>query len=112
MAKTNAAAKAKLLRDAQARSLVKASPPASAPITAADVWDFRNSEDAQANTLVGDCIPDTLENVAVVLAFLSDYHTRNSIGERNGACAGLNLVLEWVEDAIKKQANALEVDHG
>jgi hypothetical protein len=91
----------------------KALPQASAPITAHDIWRFNNSEGVQAsNTLVGDCIPDTLENVAFVLAFLSDYHTRNSIGERDGADAGLNLVVEWVEDAIRKQANALEVDHG
>jgi hypothetical protein len=91
----------------------KALPEASAPITASDVWDFSNPEDVQAsNALVGSNIPDTLENCAVVLAFLSDYHTRNSIGERDGADAGLNLVIEWVEDAIKKQANALEVDHG
>jgi hypothetical protein len=86
---------------------------AAAPITAADVWDFSNPEDVQAsNALVGGNIPDTLENCAVVLAFLSDYHARNSIGERVGADAGLNLVIEWVEDAIKKQASELEVDHG
>ena len=91
----------------------KALPDASAPLTADAVWEFNNSEEVQAsNTLVGDCIPDTLENVAVVLAFLSDFHTRNSIGERDKSVAGLNLVVEWVLDAVEKQASELEVDHG
>ena len=85
----------------------------SAPITAADVWEFRNSEGAQAsNRLVADTIADTTENCAFVLAFISDFHTRQSIGERDKSVAGLCLVLEWVLDAVEKQASELEVDHG
>ena len=86
---------------------------ASAPLTAHDVWRFNNSEVVQeSNALVGETIPDTLENCGFVLAFLSDFHTRNSIGERDKSVAGLNLVIEWVLDAVEKQASELEVDHG
>ena len=107
-----AAERGAILRAAQARS-AKALPEASAPITAADVWEFNNSEDAQAsNALVGSNIADTLENCGFVLAFLSDFHTRTSIGERDKSDAGLNLVVEWVLDAVEKQGSELEVDHG
>jgi hypothetical protein len=94
--------------------LVKASPPASATITAADVWEFNNSEDAQAsNCLVGSNIPDTLENCRFVLAFLSDFHARKSCSEMNDyAEAGLVLVVDWVLDAVEKQSKELEVHHG
>ena len=102
------AARAELLRKAQQRNISKA----SASITAADVWEFRNSEDAQSNCLVADTIADTMENCAFVLAFISDFHTRQSIGERDKSVAGLCLVLEWVLDAVEKQAKELEVNHG
>jgi hypothetical protein len=102
-----------MAKTAKQARVVKALPEASAPLTAADVWRFNNSEAVQAsNRLVGDTIPDTLENCAFVLAFLSDFHTRNSIGERDKSVAGLNLVVEWVLDAVEKQASELEVDHG
>jgi hypothetical protein len=97
----------------QAR-LAKVSPPASATITARDVRRFENSEDAQAsNALVGSNISDTLENVAVVLAFLSDFHARKSGSELSEeAEAGLCSVVDWIWDAVQKQAEALEVNHG
>jgi hypothetical protein len=86
----------------------------SAPITAADVWEFKNPEDVQAsNALVGSNISDTLENCACVLAFLSDFHTRKVSGTNvRGAQDGLCLVVDWVLDAVEKQANELEVPHG
>ena len=93
--------------------LAKALPQASAPLTAHDVWRFNNSEVVQAsNALVGETIPDTLENCGFVLAFISDFHTRNSIGERDKSVAGLNLVVSWVLDAIEKQEKELEGHHG
>lgn len=72
-----------------------------------------HSEGAQAsNALVGDNIPDTLENCAVVLAFLSEFHSRNAVSELSDRVeAGLVSVIHWVEDAIAKQAEELEVDH-
>ena len=86
----------------------------SAQITAADVWKFRNPEDVQAsNRLVGGTISDTLENCAVVLAFLCDFHARNSGSELSRAAEdGLCSVIDWVLDAVEKQAEALEVTHG
>ena len=80
------AARAELLRKAQANSAK-----ASAPITAADVWEFRNPEDMQAsNRLVGSNIADTLESCACVLAFLCDFHARKTGSELSGAAeAGL-----------------------
>jgi hypothetical protein len=98
----------------QTRPPVKASPPASAPITARDVWRFHNTDGAQgSNALVGPRIPDTLEKCAWVLAFLSDFHTRQSDGAmEEHAEAGLALVVDWLLDAINLQAKELEVDHG
>ena len=92
---------------------LKASLPASAPITAADVWRFNNSEGVQAsNVLVGSSIPDTLENCAFVLAFLSDFHARKPGSELSEeAEAGLCSVVDWVLDAVQKQAKELEVHH-
>ena|ERR1700682_3644137 len=86
----------------------------SAPLTAADVWEFKNPEDVQAsNALVGSNISDTLENCACVLAFLSDFHTRKTHSEMNdGAATGLVLVVDWVLDAVEKQASELVVHHG
>ena len=109
-----AAERGAILRAAQALS-AKALPEASAPITAADVWEFNNSEDAQAsNALVGSNIADTLENCRYcVLAFLSDFHARKSDSTMNrGAQDGLCLVVDWVLDAVEKQPNELEVHHG
>ena len=85
----------------------------SRPITAADVRRFENTDAAQAsNALVGPRIPDTLENCAAVVAFLSDFHTRLSGGAMDdGAEAGLNLVIDWLLDAIHLQSKELEVDH-
>jgi hypothetical protein len=106
---TSAAAKVELLRKAQANSAK-----ASAPVTAADVWRFNNAEDVQAsNALVGSTIADTLESCSWVLAFLSDFHVRKPCSEMNeDAEAGLVLVIDWVLDAVEKQANQLEVHHG
>jgi hypothetical protein len=86
----------------------------SAPVTASDVWRFNNAEDVQAsNALVGNTISDTLEHCASVLAFISDFHTRNSDGQMDdGSETGLVLVVDWVLDAIKKQSKALEVNRG
>jgi hypothetical protein len=77
------------------------------------VWEFKNSEDVQAsNRLVENNISDTLENCAFVLAFLSEFHVRKPGGEMNEhAKAGLCLVVDWVLDAVEKQANQLEVHH-
>jgi hypothetical protein len=92
----------------------KASPQAPALITADDVWDFRNSEDVQAsNRLVGGNIPDTLESCAWVLALLSEFHCRKPASELSeSAEAGMVLVIDWVLDAVEKQAKQLEVNHG
>ena len=89
----------------------KASPPASAPITARDVWKFMNPEDMQAsNRLVGSNIADTLENCVCVLAFLSDFHARKTGSELSEeAESGLCSVVDWVLDAVQKQAEALEI---
>jgi hypothetical protein len=97
----------------QVRS-AKALPEASAPITAADVWEFKNPEDVQAsNALVGSNISDTLDNCRCVLAFLSDFHARTSASTMNGGAQdGLCLVVDWVLDAVEKQSKELEVDHG
>ena len=105
--------RAAVLRAAEARS-DKALPEASAQITAADVWEFRNPEDVQAsNALVGSTISDTLENCAVVLAFLSDFHARTTCSELSPqAEAGLCSVVNWVWDAIRTQASELEVNRG
>ena len=86
----------------------------SAPVTAADVFRFNNSDDVQAsNALVGSNIPDTLDNCACVLAFLSDFHARKAASTMNGGAQdGLCLVVDWVLDAVEKQAKELEVDHG
>jgi hypothetical protein len=102
-----------ILRAAQARS-AKALPEASAPITAHDVWRFKNSEDAQAsNALVGGTIADTLESCAWVLAFLSEFHCRKPSSELSDSVeAGMVLVIDWVLDAVEKQSKQLEVDHG
>ncbi len=89
-------------------------PEASGPITAADVWEFKNPEDVQAsNALIDSTIVCTLENCSCVLAFLSDFHTRETHSEMNdGAKTGLVLVVDWVLDAIEKQASELGVRHG
>ena len=94
--------------------LVKASPPASAPITAHDVWKFNNSEDAQAsNALVGSSIADTLESCSWVLALLSEFHCRKPASEVSESVeAGMVLVIDWVLDAVEKQSKELEVNHG
>jgi hypothetical protein len=86
----------------------------SAPVAARDVWRFHNTDAAQgSNALVGPRIPDTLENCARVLAFLSDFHTRQSDGGMDdGAEAGLALVIDWLLDAVKLQSKELEVNHG
>jgi hypothetical protein len=86
----------------------------SVPITAANVWEFRNPEEVQAsNRLVGGTISDTLESVTCVLAFLSDYHARNSGSELSRTVEdGLCSVIDWVLDAVEKQAKELEVDRG
>jgi hypothetical protein len=108
--KQTAERRAAILRAAQARSV----PEASASITAADVWECCNPEDVQAsNRLVGSTIADTLENCAVVLAFLSDFHCRKPCSELSPqAEAGLCLVVDWVLDAVEKQASELEVNRG
>jgi hypothetical protein len=97
-----------------ARPPVKASVPASASITAAEVRDFRNPEDVQAsNALVGSNISDTLDNCGCVLAFLSDFHARKPGSEFGDEAAdGLCLVVDWVLDAVQKQASELVVHHG
>ena len=65
-----------------------------------------------SNVLVGSGIADTLENCSFVLAFISDYHARKPCGERDKAEAGLCSVVDWVLDAVEKQANELEVHNG
>ncbi len=86
----------------------------SAQVTAADVFRFNNPEAVQAsNALVGSNIPDTLENCACVLAFLSDFHARKPGSEFGDEAAdGLCLVVDWVLDAVQKQASELVVRHG
>ena len=86
----------------------------SAPITADDVFRFNNPEDVQAsNALVGSNISDTLENCAWVLALLSEFHCRKPASELSDEVeAGLVLAIDWVLDAVEKQAKQLEVNHG
>ena len=82
-------------------------------ITAADVWRFNNSEEAQAsNALVNSGIADTLGNCVRVLAFLSEFHVRKAASEMDASAQdGLSLVIDWVRDAVEKQAEQLEVHH-
>jgi hypothetical protein len=88
-----AAAKAELLRKAQANSTK-----ASAPIAAADVRRFNNPESVQAsNGLVGSNLGDTLLNCACVAAFLSDFHTGRTGSEMNEhAKTGLVFVCDYL----------------
>jgi hypothetical protein len=78
------------------------------------VWRFNNSEDIQAsNALVGSNISDTLESCACVLAFLSDFHARKSGSQLSRSAEdGLCSVIDFVLDAVEKQAAELEVHHG
>jgi hypothetical protein len=89
----------------------RASPPASVPITAADVWRFKNSEAAQAsNGLVGPVISDTLDNCAAVLSFVSEFHCRVPATElAEESETGLTYIVDYVLDAIEKQSKELEV---
>jgi hypothetical protein len=86
----------------------------SDPITADDVWRFKNPEDVQAsNALIDSTILGTLENCACVFAFVSDFHARKPGSELGDeAAAGLCSVVDWVLDAVQKQASELVVHHG
>src|ERR1700730_14200960 len=98
----------------RARPPVKASPPASTPITAVDVWKFRNPEDVQASKrLGGGTISDTLENCHCVLAFVSDFHARKTGSQLSRSAEdGLCSVVDWGLVAVEKQSKELEVDRG